>query len=104
MSGFPFKDNDSKSSTLDTLVRGKKKRTVWGIKTSNRFDVFADVHASAKHQPFDSDDFGDGDYRSDSETHRDSPIPGVGDHRRVRSRQLGKGGIFLQKRFPGCIF
>ena len=31
-------------------------------KTSNRFDVFTDVHASAKHQPFDSDDFGDGDY------------------------------------------
>ena len=25
MSGFPFKDNDSKSSNLDTLVRGKKR-------------------------------------------------------------------------------
>ena len=99
-------DNSRKNTKTKTTKNTNTSELSGGIKTSNRFDVFTDVHASAKHQPFDSDDFGDGDYRSDSETHRDTPIPGVGDHRRVKRGQLGKGGGggILHKRFLGCFF
>ena len=108
--------SQGESSTVHNSIDNSRKNTKnkhtttsersGGIKTSNQFDAFTDVHASAKHQPFDSDDFGDGDYRSDSETHRDTPIPGVGDHGTVRRRQLAKGGggAILQKRFSGCFF
>ena len=86
-------DNSRKNTKTKTSKNTTTSELSGRIKTSNRFDAFADAHASAKHQPFD---FGDGDYRSDSDTHRDIPISGVGDHRRVRRRQLGKGGTFYR--------
>ena len=89
-------DNSRKNTKSKTSKNTTTSELSGGIKTSNRFDVFTDVHASAKHQPFDSDDFGDGDYRSDSETHRHTPIPCVGDHRRVKRRKLGKGENFTE--------
>ena len=86
-------DNSRKNTKTKTSKNTTTSELSGGIKTSNRFDVSVDAHASAKHQPFD---FGDGDYRSDSDTHRDIPISGVGDHRRVRRRQHGKGGKFYR--------
>ena len=89
-------DNSHKNTKSKTSKNYTTSELSGGIKTSNRFDAIADAHASAKDQSLDSDDFGDGDYRSDSDTHRDTPISGVGDHRRVRRRQLGKGGKFYR--------
>ena len=49
-------------NSIDTSLQSTKTKTTrntntselsGGIKTSNQFDVFTDVHASAKHQPFD---------------------------------------------------
>ena len=74
--------------------------TLGGISTFNRYEALNQVCTDLRPLPVDSDNFDDGDYRSDSISHGESSVP-VNDIPDIavpteRKSTCGKGGTFFQ--------